>query len=178
MYVCSIMSSLGGGITLKFCNYKKLMWKRGKSKMKKIRKEILAIVLGAVSAYVWQLMALLMCHISDPKGEAITVGSLLPISGIFIAIAPLVAWLAMGVLRVRWFRRWIRITTCGLAFVIPFVLISALTVLWKPSLWWRPAYWGGNCILSMVLMVTVFRPLITLQFSDMGRNPPDRDRKK
>lgn len=177
MYVCSIMSSLGGGITLKFCNYKKLMWKRGKSKMKKIRKEILAIVLGAVSAYVWQLMALLMRHISDTKADGITVGSLLPMSGIFLAITPLVAWLVMGILRVSWLKRWLRITTCALSFAIPFAWISALTVVFKPSLWWRPAYWVGNCILSMVLTVTVFRPLITLKFSDVEQNPPDGERK-
>lgn len=177
MYVCSIMSSLGGGITLKFCNYKKLMWKRGKSKMGKMRKEVVAIVLGAAFAYVWQLMALLMCHISDPKGEAITVGSLLPMSGIFIAIVPLVAWLAMGVLRVRWFKGWLRITTCVLAFAIPSALISGITVVYKPSLLWRPAYWVGNCILSIVLMGTVFRPLLTFKSSDKEQNPPYSDRK-
>ena len=128
--------------------------------MKKIRKEIIAIISGMVLAYAWQLFALLMCYISDPNGDFITADMFIPVPSIQIAITPMVAWIVMGLLKVTWIKKWLHITICGLAFIIPFVLITGITVIVAPSLWSETMYWFVNVGISALFTFTMFRPLL------------------
>ena len=138
--------------------------------MKKFKKEIIAIVSGIAFAYAWQLFSLLMCYISDPNGDFITREMFIPVSTIQLAIIPMVAWVLMGLLRVTWFKKWLHITMCGLAFLIPFVLIAGVTVIIAPSLWWKTMYWVSNVGISILLTFTLFNPL--LHYSDVEQNLP------
>ena len=140
--------------------------------MKKFKKEIIAIVSGIAFAYAWQLFALLMCYISDSNGNFITKEMFIPMSTIQLAITPMVAWVLMGLLRVTWFKKWLRITMCGLAFLIPFMLIAGVTVIIAPSLWWKTMYWVANVGISILLTFTKFKPLLHFRYSDVEQNLP------
>ena len=140
--------------------------------MKKFKKEIIAIVSGIAFAYAWQLFSLLMCYISDPNGDFITREMFIPVSTIQLAIIPMVAWVLMGLLRVTWFKKWLRITMCGLAFLIPFVLIAGVTVIIAPSLWWKTMYWVSNVGISILLTFTMFKPLLHSSYSGVEQNLP------
>lgn len=133
--------------------------------MKKFRKEIIAIVSGMAFAYAWQLFALLMCYISDPKGDFITKDMFIPAIGIQLTITPMITWVMFGLLKVSWVKNWRLITGRGLAFLIPFVLIASITVFIAPSLWHEKMYWIGNIALSILLSVTLFCPLLNLRDS-------------
>ena len=130
--------------------------------MKKFKKEIIAIITGIAFAYAWQLFGLLMCYVSDPSGDFITRDMFIPAIGIQLAITPLITWIMFGLLRVSWFRRWTIITGCGLAFFIPFALIASITVFIAPSLWHEKLYWVVNGAISLLLVYTLFKPLLTL----------------
>lgn len=145
--------------------------------LKKFKKEIIAIASGMAVAYFWQLFAILMCYISDPSENFITRATFIPETTIQVAIMPMVSWALMGFLRVTWFKKWLRITTCGLAFLIPFTLIAALTVIILPTLWWEPMYWVVNAALSVLLAFT-FKSFLKLSYSDMEQNLPKGDEKK
>lgn len=145
--------------------------------MKKFKKEIIAIVSGMAFAYAWQLFALLMCYVSDPNGDFITRDMFIPAGAIQLAIAPMIAWLFMGLLRVTWFQKWRLITTCGLAFMIPFVLIAVVTLIVSPGLWHKTMYWIANVVISALLTFTMFKPLVNLRYSDVEQNPPKANKK-
>lgn len=140
--------------------------------MKKLKKEIIAIVSGMAFAYAWQLFALLMCYISDPNGDFITRDMFIPVSTIQFTITPMVAWVLMGLLKVRWFKKWLRITMCGLSFLIPFILIAGITVIIAPGLWWKTIYWVANVGISILLTFTMFKPLLPFRYSDVEQNLP------
>lgn len=131
--------------------------------MKKFKKEILAILCGFVFAYAWQLFALLMCYISDSNSDFITADMFIPVISIQLAAMPIVTWALFGLLKVNWFKKWVRITMCGMSFLIPFVLISVITVIICPSLWREPIYWIGNVLISFSLTFTLFRPLLQVK---------------
>lgn len=135
--------------------------------IKKFKKEIIAIVFGMIFAYAWQLFALFTCYISDPNGDFITRDMFIPVITIQLAITPIVAWGLMGFFKVTWFKKWLRITMCGLAFLIPFMLIAGVTVIVAPSLLSKAIYWGGNVGISILLTFTVFKPLLQFKYSDM-----------
>lgn len=124
--------------------------------MKRFKKELLAVGFGFLFAYAWQLFALLMCSLLG-QGIFITWKSFIPSLAIQIAALPIVAWIAMGVLRVRWHKTWLRITKIGIAFMIPFLLISFGVIFWKPSLWGKGTFWAINVIISIIL---TFKPLL------------------
>lgn len=133
--------------------------------MKKFKKEITAIVSGMVFAYVWQLFMLLMCYLSDPHGDFITGEMFIPLPSIQLAIVPMVAWVMMGFLKVSWFNTWARITMCGLAFLIPFMLITGITVIVAPDLWHQKRYWMVNIASCILLAFTLFKPLLQFKCS-------------
>ena len=114
-------------------------------------------------AYAWQLFALLMCYISDSNSDFITADMFIPVISIQLAAIPIVTWALVGLLKVNWFKKWVRITMCGMAFLIPFVLISVITVIICPSLWREPIYWIGNVLISFSLTFTLFRPLLQVK---------------
>lgn len=143
--------------------------------MKKFKKEIIAIVSGIAFAYVWQLFALLMCYISNPNGDFITSDMFIPLSTIQLAIAPMVAWVSMGLLRVRWFKKWACITMCGLAFLMPFVSIAVITVFIAPNLWWKTSYWVATVGISILLTFTIFKPLLQFRYSEVEQNLSKED---
>ncbi len=133
--------------------------------MKKFRKEIISIVSGMAFAYTYQLFALLMCYIFDINGDFITKEMFIPAIGFQLSIMPIIAWIMFGMLKVSWFKNWKLITYHGLAFLIPFMFISGVTVFIAPSLWHEKMYWCGNVTLSIVLTFTLFRPLLNLGYS-------------
>lgn len=145
--------------------------------MKRFKKEIIAIVSGMALAYAWQLFALLMCYASNPCGDFITRGMFIPISSIQLVIMPMVAWVLMGLLKVTWFKKWLQITMCGLAFLIPFILISGITVIIMPCLWQEKMYWFSNVGISTLLTFTIFKPLLQFKYSDMEPNLPKANEK-
>lgn len=128
--------------------------------MKKFKKEIIAIVSGMAFSYAWQLFGILMCYILAPNSNFITREMFIPVSTIQLAATPMVAWILMGLLKVRWFKKWLRITMCGLAFLIPFMLIAGITVIVAPILWWKTLYWLANVGISALLAFTMFKPLL------------------
>lgn len=130
--------------------------------MKKFKKEILAIIGGVVFAYGWQLFAILMASLfSDSKTKAM---DFIPVPQIQLAIVPLVSWILMGLQKVRWFHKWMKITMCGLAFMIPFAIISVLVIMFFPSLCWKPVYWIASIAISVLLALTAFKPLIKFKY--------------
>lgn len=135
--------------------------------IKKFKKEIIAVASGMVVAYGWQLFALLMGYISEPNEDFITAYMFMPEITIQIAIMPMTAWLLMGLLKVTWFNKWLCITACGLAFLIPFALISALTVFVVPALWYKAIYWVVNIAISVLLAFILFRPFLKFKCSDV-----------
>ena len=138
--------------------------------MKKFKTEITSVICAMVVAYCWQLFALLVCYISDPHGDFITKEMFIPWSGVQLAIAPTIAWLFMELFKVTWLKKWIRITSCGLAFFMPFLLIVGITILITPSLWREPIYWLANVGISILLAFTVFKPFLHFKYSDVEQN--------
>ena len=145
--------------------------------MKKFKKEIIAIVFGMGFAYAWQLIFLLICYISNPNGNFIQRDMFIPASTIQLNIVPMVAWVLMGLLKVTWFKKWLRITMCGLAFLIPFMLISGVTVIIAPSLWREAIYWVSNVGISALLAFTMFKPFLQFKYSNMEHNLPKANKK-
>lgn len=128
--------------------------------MKKFKKELIALLVGIAFSYAWQLFAILMCYISDPNGDFITVGFFIPSISIQVVMTPIITWLLMGLLHVTWIKRWIRITGIISAFLFPFILLSGITVLIAPNLWREAIYWIVNVSISVFLAFTVFKPLL------------------
>lgn len=139
---------------------------------KKFKKEIIAIVFGMAVAYAWQLFAILMCYISNPNGDFITRDMFIPVITIQLTITPMVAWILMGLLRVTWFKKWLRVTMCAFAFIIPFMLIAGVTVIVAPSLWREKMYWVANIGISILLTFTMFKPLLQFRYSNVEQNLP------
>lgn len=129
-------------------------------KNNKYGKEITAILLGIMFAYGWQLFAVLMVWL---ESHTIMKEFLIPNIGIVIAVTPIIAWGVCGFLKVSWMDKWIRINCLGLAFLIPFMLISTIVLfIGQASLWHMPIFWAINVIVSCILAVTIFRPLIKM----------------
>lgn len=123
--------------------------------MKKFRKEIIAIASSVAFAYACQLFILLMCYLSNPKGDFITKNLFIPMIGFQLTIIPIATWIMFGLFRVSWFKIWQLITYRVLAFLIPFMLITSITIFIAPSLCHEKMYWFGNVILSLLFAFTL-----------------------
>lgn len=119
--------------------------------MGKIKIEITAILYGIGIAYLYQLFLLLLYYLSDPLGGFMTADKFIPMFGIQLAIMPISSWLLMGMMKVAWYERWLRITMNAISFLIPFALISVVTVFFQPALWREPLYWVMNVAVSVAL---------------------------
>ncbi len=133
----------------------------------KFKKELLALVCGMVFAYLWQLFFLLVTYLSNIHGNFIQAYMFIPSITIQAAIAPLVCWVLMGLFKVTWLSKWLKITAVALAFLIPFVLIAMIVLMFiNPMYWHTSKFWITNTILSIILMHTVFRPLLKVDTSN------------
>ena len=122
------------------------------------KKEFQAILIGLAFAYMWQVFACNMGWLAEH--ETIPTEYLIPNFGIMLVATPMVAWFFFGVLRVKWFNQWLRITLYGLAFAIPFAIISAMVLfIDKVSLWKVPMFWVGNIVISVIALI-LFKPFI------------------
>lgn len=120
--------------------------------MKNFKKEIIAIFSGIGLAYLWQIFSLIMCCILNSDGDFfITREMFIPSSSMLLILAPTIAWSLMGPLRVRWLKKWLYISLYGLAFLITFIIISAITLHIFPNLWQEPYYWIANIIIAILL---------------------------
>lgn len=119
--------------------------------MGKIKIEITAILYGIGIAYLYQLFMLLLCYLSDPLGGFMTADKFIPMFGIQLAIMPISSWLLMGMMKVTWYEKWLRITMNAISFLIPLALISVVTVFFQPALWREPLYWVMNVVVSVSL---------------------------
>lgn len=124
--------------------------------------ELKSIALGMLTAYLFQLFFLLMVWLSNRDHQFIS-GDFIPVLSFQLTVAPMVAWVLMGVLGVRWQRLWVSATLKGCALFVPFTMISIISVMMKPELWHDQVFWVANVALSIILAVTVFRPLLVFK---------------
>ena len=130
----------------------------------KFKKELLALVCGIVFAYLWQLFFLLVTYLSNINGNFIQADMFVPQIEIQIAIVPMSSWVLMGLFKVPWITKWIKITAVALSFLIPFSVIAVFVLLFIDAIYWyKPLFWIANTILSIILMHTVFRPLFKVE---------------
>lgn len=123
------------------------------------KKELQSIWVGLAFAYGWQVWGYLMGWLIDH--EAMSTEYLIPNWGIMLAIAPMVAWACFGLFKVSWIKQWVRVTLCGLAFIIPFDIISVGVIfIGKASLWRSTMFWAGNITISVIIGLTMFRLFI------------------
>ena len=140
--------------------------------MKNFKKELISILAGIGTAYFIQLFLIVLSLAKTPAGDFITWESFIPMIEMQV-ITPIIAWMLMGLLRVRWFNTWIKISVFVLSFTIPFAIISALTVFIYPALWQESIYWVANVIISIILAYTVFGSPIRNLSNFMGqKNSP------
>ena len=131
----------------------------------KFKKEIGALCCAVVFAYVWQLGLLLLCYFSNPKGDFIQPDMFVPQMTIQTAIVPMMTWILMGVFHVRWMKKWLKITATLFAFAIPFVLIAMFVLMFINPVYWNKAwFWVVDALISLICMVTIFKPLLTIEF--------------
>lgn len=126
--------------------------------MKKI-KELVAILIGMLTSYLFQLM---FAGLLLAEGSEVGLEALVPNLLIQAIMTPMVAWLAMGFMKVSWFKVWVRITVIWCAILIPFVVISVVTVIVCPAACDKPAYWLADIVISVVLAFTKLKPMIEL----------------
>ena len=130
----------------------------------KFKKELLALVCGILFAYLWQLFYLMIIYLSDK--EFVQPSMFIPVITIQLGIAPMAWWILMGLFKVNWFTKWLKITATALAFLIPFVVIAMRVFFINPTYWHNIKFWIVNAILSLLVMNTLFRPLVDVDMSN------------
>ena len=125
-------------------------------------KELKAILAGVAFTYIWQIAAYFMGDWSE--GAMKPVEYLIPNSGVQIATGILVTWLCFRLFGVSWIKRWEKISLFGLAFIVPFAIISAVAVFIDMVFLWKTTnFWVGNVVASVIIAVTLFRPFIKVK---------------
>lgn len=131
----------------------------------KLKKELGALCCAVVFAYVWQLGLLLLCYVSNPKGDFIQPYMFVPQMTIQTAIVPIMTWVLMGLFQVTWMKKWLKITAILFAFAVPFVLIAMVVLMFiNPVYWHKSWFWVVDVLISLICMVTIFKPLLTIKF--------------
>ena len=130
----------------------------------RFKKELLALVCGILFAYLWQLFYVLVMYLSDK--EFVQPSMFIPLITIQCCLAPMAWWIFMGLFKVTWFTKWLKITATALAFLIPFVVIAMIVFFINPTYWHNIKFWIINAIISLVVMNTLFRPLVDVDMSN------------
>jgi hypothetical protein len=128
--------------------------------MHKFKKEIQAILGGMAFAYFFQLFGLLMVFIDNYESDLLIAKAFIPTPSIQLAMAPMMSWFFMGLLRVRWLNKWRQITAHAFAFLFPFIMIAMITLYINANLWHSIAFWIVNAIISLIAAFTLFRSFL------------------
>lgn len=137
--------------------------------MKRSGNEFWAIFFGYVTAYVFQLVMVALIWLNN-NNIKFDLAAFIPMWTIQLAITPITSWLYMGLLGVKWQKRWNSITRKISAFLIPFIIISLLMLFVLPIAMEYWQFWVADILLSIVAGFTLGHKLLT--------DPPDRGRKR
>lgn len=129
--------------------------------MKKFYKELMAIVVGILAGafFKWEFSSI----IGYLKDRDLFKMEYVPYDFGQMLFAIMVAWLLMGIFRVSWLEKWIKITKIVCGFMIPFTLISVATVYVNESLWDSTIYWIIDVAVSAIFAVKMFKTPISAE---------------
>lgn len=124
--------------------------------MKRNRNELWAIFFGYVTAYVFQLVMVALIWLNNNDIE-FDPAAFIPMWTIQLAITPVSSWLYMGILGVKWQKKWNKITKRTIKFIVPFIIISGLMLFVLPTAleFWQ--FWVADILLSIVAALTICR---------------------
>ena len=128
----------------------------------KLKKEIFAVFLGIVVAYVFQLIFLITSYALLRNFE-LKLDYFIPSISVQIPLAPLTTWFTFGIIHVSWYKTWIIISVFMAAFVITYFLLTVFT---------PPLYWGQFRLLKTT--ASLFIALLCVRFYDLEHDLPKK----
>ncbi len=134
-------------------NGRRVIWKRSRG-----FPEVKAILLGIAAAYAYLGFAFLL---AQPDFEVSLFEYFILKFRIMLVVATQVTWIGFGLFKVSWISTWARISLRGLAFLVPFSIISMCVLfIGKANLWHMWEFWATNVGISCAIAFTLLRPLL------------------
>ena len=128
--------------------------------MKHIRKELLALMIGFLVAYSWQLFSIILCYTIEPQEGLIAKTVLMPNLKVQCLIMPIISWVLMGIFRVKWYSIWLNISLCIMALLSPFAAIISIAFALVPDWLESRDFWLGAISISLSFMIIMVMILI------------------
>ena len=128
--------------------------------MKHIRKELLALMIGFLVAYAWQLFSIILCYIFEPQEGLIAKTVLIPNLKVQFLIMPIISWVLMGIFKVKWYSIWLNISLCIMALLSPFAAIISIAYALVPYWLYSRDFWLGAISISLSFMIIMVIILI------------------
>ena len=128
--------------------------------MKNIKKVLLAIIIGSIIAYTWQLFSIMLLYILEPREEIITKSIFIPNVKIQFILMPIISWVLMGIFKVKWYEIWLNISLCIMALLSPFAAITSIALAIVPDWLNNIDFWLGAISISLSFMAIMICILI------------------